>query len=57
MREPRISTTSASLRTLWLSLTWGMVIASGESSASMPRAAQLVVTGACSRSATRRSAS
>jgi hypothetical protein len=34
-----------------------MVMASGEVSVSMPRAAQLVVTGACSSSATRRSAS
>jgi hypothetical protein len=51
------STTSASLRTVWLSLTCGMVMASGESSVIRPRAAQLVVSGACSSSATRRSAS
>ncbi len=56
-RVPMISTTSASLRTLWLSLTCGMVMASGEVSSNRPRAAQLVVTGACSNSATRRRAS
>ena len=56
-RVPMISTTSASLRTVWLSLTCGMVMASGEVSSIRPRAAQLVVSGACSSSATRASAS
>src|SRR5665647_666118 len=46
-----IRTASESLRILWLSLTCGIGTASGEVSGSTPRAAQLVVTGACSSSA------